>query len=153
MKIAAVGAAFVTAVTIVANLAQVGSFVIDLFGMFGSKFQAPTAPAVTVTIHPTPASREENAIYQNGEIVARISGAIVIDESQGQILFEEIFNSNSLDLESEFEFQRWRLILRGYESFTGSSSETIIDPDGPSHVNKESVFGNVECEIVGVRTQ
>jgi len=97
----------------------------------------------TPTLTPTPV-RQDDAIYQDGEIVARVSGVDAAEQSQGRILFEEIYDSNSLDLKSEFEFQKWRLILRGYESFTGLKIGAIAGL-------KESVFGNVECEVIGER--
>jgi hypothetical protein len=98
-------------------------------------------PAPTLT--PTPV-RQDDAIHQDGEIVARVSGVVAVEQSQGRILFEEIYDSNSLDLKSEFEFQKWRLVFREYESFTGLKIGVIAGV-------KENVFGNVECEIIGER--
>ena len=104
----------------------------------------------TPTLTPTPV-RQDDAIYQDGEIVARVSEVVTVEQSQGRILFEEIYDSNSLDIKSEFEFQKWRLMLREYESFAGDTIELISGPDGPSKVHKENVFKNVECEVIGER--
>ena len=151
---ALLGILFVIAI-IVAVLAfrPTRSFVVTPFVKTATSRPTPTlfpshTPVPTLT--PTPV-RQDDAIYQDGEIVARVSGVVAVEQSQGRILFEEIYDSNSLDLKSEFEFQKWRLILRGYESFTGFELKTIVGPDGPSQIRKENVFGNVECEVIGER--
>lgn len=63
-------------------------------------------------------SREQDAIYQTGKLVARVSEPKV-DEAHATINFSEIYNSNPLDENSEFEFGRWRLKLRSYRLMVG----------------------------------
>ena len=86
-------------------------------------------------------TREFDAIYQTGKIVARVSG-IKIDQGNHKILFEEVYNSQTLDLEAEFEFEKWRLKFVGAESIIG------LDTSQPQ---KGQIISQAVCELLGVR--
>ncbi len=56
--------------------------------------------------------RELDGIYQTGKIVARVSG-VKIDQGNHKIFFEEVYNSQTLNLGAEFEFQKFRQSVSG----------------------------------------
>jgi hypothetical protein len=85
--------------------------------------------------------RELDAIYQTGKIVARVS-SIKIDKGNHKILFEEIYNSQTLNLEAEFEFQKWRL------KFLGAESITSLDTSQP---HKGQIITQAVCDLLGAR--
>jgi hypothetical protein len=102
------------------------------------------APTSTTDYSPTLSpAREADALYQRETIVARVSG-VTVEESQAMILFQEIYNSNLLDLASEFEFQDWRLQFHGAEAIIG------LDTSQP---DKGRIITNAICEIIGSRSQ
>jgi len=86
-------------------------------------------------------AREPDALYQAGEIVARVSGAQV-DATKSLVLFEEIYRSNRLNLADEFEFQKWRLRLTSVETMV------MLDASAPE---KGRILQVVACGIVGQR--
>lgn len=85
--------------------------------------------------------REIDAIYQAGKIVARVSG-IKIDHGNRKILFDEVYNSQTLNLEAEFEFQKWRL------KFLGAESITSFDTSQP---HKGQIITQAVCDLLGAR--
>ncbi|MGH9469213.1 MAG: hypothetical protein ACRD1N_02590 [Terriglobia bacterium] len=66
---------------------------------------------------PAPAELENDAIYQNGVLVARVAGP-QIDLEAGQIRFEEIYRSEHLLLPDDCEFQGHRILIRKIEYST-----------------------------------
>ena len=101
------------------------------------------APA-TATAPAGPAAKyEEDAIYQNGKIVARVLGAEVRSNS-GEIHFDEINDSELLMLPEECEFQKYRLIVKSIEY------ASRIDKSAPQ---KGRVLRGVVAEILGYREQ
>src|SRR5206468_6009012 len=62
-------------------------------------------------------TRDRNALYQGGNLAARVSG-VRVDETNKRIEFEEIYESNPLDLGAEFEFQKWRLHFDSADTVT-----------------------------------
>lgn len=86
-------------------------------------------------------TREKDALYQGGRILARVSGA-VIDEAKSTVRFDEIYNSNELNLGAEFEFQKWRLRFRSAESVT------MVLASAPQ---KGRIIEKAVCEIAGLR--
>jgi len=85
--------------------------------------------------------RELDAIYQTGKIVARVSG-VKIDQGNHKIFFEEAYNSQTLNLEAEFEFQKWRL------KFLGAESITSLDTSQPQ---KGQIITQAVCNLLGIR--
>ncbi len=85
--------------------------------------------------------REAYAIYQSGKIVARVSG-VKIDRHNHKIFFEEVYNSQTLNLEAEFEFQKWRLKFLG--------AELIISLD-TSQPQKDQIITQAVCDLLSTR--
>ena len=89
------------------------------------------------------AKYEEDAIYQNGKIVARVLGAEVRSNSS-EIHFDEINDSELLLLPEECEYQKYRLIIQRIEY------ASRIDKSAP---HKGRVLRGVVAEILGYREQ
>lgn len=79
--------------------------------MSNEKNVNPSQSATQAGQPPASAAREEDAIYQKGRLVARVSQP-EIDLSAGQIRFAEISNSDELVLADECEFQQHRILVR-----------------------------------------
>ena len=86
---------------------------------------------------------EEDAIYQNGSIVARAVG-VEIRSASSEIHFDEINDSELLMLPEECEFQKYRLIVKTIEY------ASRIDKSAPQ---KGRVLRGVIAEILGYREQ
>ena len=86
---------------------------------------------------------EEDAIYQNGKIVARVVGADVRGGAK-EIHFDEINGSDLLMLPEECEFQKYRLMIQRIEY------ASRIDKNAPE---KGRVLRGVVAEILGFREQ
>ena len=56
-------------------------------------------------------SREQDAIYQKGKLVARVVGPEVDLESK-EIRFDEILDSDHLVMADECEFQKYRIMVQ-----------------------------------------
>jgi hypothetical protein len=95
---------------------------------------APAEPAVKY---------EEDAIYQDGKIVARVADPEIRLNSR-EIHFAEISDSDLLMLPEECEFQKYRLILQRIEY------ASRIDKNVPG---KGRVLRGVVAEILGYREQ
>ncbi len=87
-------------------------------------------------------TRETDALYQDRKLVARVEKAVV-DEKATAVRFDEIHTSNQLDLQREFEFQKWRLRYRDAQAIIG------LDTSAP---HKGRIIREAVCEIVGERT-
>ena len=87
------------------------------------------------------ATRETDALYQGYKVVARVSGAAV-DEAKSEVRFDEIYQSNQLDLGAEFEFQKWRL------NFDSAESMTMLTASAPQ---KGRIIEKAICKIAGMR--
>ena len=85
--------------------------------------------------------REKDSIYQDGKIVAKIIEG-KINQQNNAYFFKEIYNSNNLNLEKEFEFQKFKLKHKRHES------GTYLDVTQP---HKGKIIENVICEIIGER--
>lgn len=96
-----------------------------------------TAPAVPA------AKYEEDAIYQNGKIVARVLG-LEVRSNSSEIHFDEINDSELLMLPEECEFQKYRLIIQRIEY------ASRIDKTAPQ---KGRILRGVVAEILGYREQ
>jgi hypothetical protein len=96
---------------------------------------------------PAPAARtvncEEDAIYQEGKVVARVVGPEVRRGAR-EIHFAEINNSDNLILPEECEFQKYRLMIQRIEY------ASRIDKNAPE---KGRVLRGVVAEILGYREQ
>jgi hypothetical protein len=90
-----------------------------------------------------PASYEENAIYQDGKIVARVEGAEVRWDTR-EVHFAEINNSDDLMLPEECDFQKYRLMIQRIE-YAARTDKTAPE--------KGRVLRGVVAEILGHREQ
>jgi hypothetical protein len=87
--------------------------------------------------------RMEDAIYQNGQVVGRVSEVEIVAESQ-EIRFGEIYDSDYLLLPDECEFRNFRIMIRkiGYATRTEKQSP---------HAGR--ILKSVVAEILGYREQ
>jgi hypothetical protein len=86
-------------------------------------------------------TRDPEKLYQNGQVVATVHGTVV-DEAKRTVTFKKVDRSLKLDIGKEFDFQKWRLRRKG--------EETIAELSGLA-MERDRVFGNMVCEIVGTR--
>jgi hypothetical protein len=86
-------------------------------------------------------TREENALYQNGEVRAVVEGC-AIDEASGLVSFSEISKSGRLDLGKPFEFRKYVLIF--------TSADTMIGLNA-SFPEKGRMILKAKCSIKGIR--
>ena len=98
---------------------------------------SPTAPAERAVKY------EEDAIYQDGKVVARVVEPEVHSNNR-EIHFTEINDSDLLMLPEECEFQKYRLIVKRIEY------ASRIDKNAPE---KGRVLRGVVAEILGYREQ
>ncbi len=88
------------------------------------------------------ATRDQNAIYQGGIIVGKVSGNV--DEVDSKIIFREIFDTSNLNQNLPFEYRRDRLRIISIGSFTGMDIKMV---DGKSTI-KHNVIKDVVCERI-----
>jgi len=88
------------------------------------------------------ATRDENAIYQNGEIVGNVTAKV--DETEDKLIFYEICNTSKLNQELLFEYRREKLRIIEIGSIIGQ--ENIVTSSG-SEI-KYNIIRNVVCEKV-----
>jgi len=88
------------------------------------------------------ATRDENAIYQNGEIVGNVTEKV--DETEDKLIFHEICNTSKLNHELLFEYRREKLRIIEIGSIIGQ--ENIVTSSG-SEI-RYSIIRNVVCEKV-----
>ncbi len=99
--------------------------------------KSPIAPAAQ------PVRYEEDAIYQDGKVVARVVGPDLRRDAR-EIHFAEINNSDDLILPEECEFQKYRLMIQRIEY------ASRVDKNAPE---KGRVLRGVVAEILGYREQ
>src|SRR6059058_2910018 len=82
-----------------------------------AEHQAGSAESVPASPAGPNKEREADAIYQEGELVARVINAQV-DREAGEIRFAEVYNSDHLILPDECEFQKYIIMMQriGYAS-------------------------------------
>jgi hypothetical protein len=86
-------------------------------------------------------TRDPDKLYQNGKIVGVVHG-VVVDEAKRTISFEKVDRALNLDVNKEFEYQKWRLRHKG--------EDTVAEIGGLA-MEQNRVFGNMVCEILGTR--
>ena len=84
---------------------------------------------------------EEDALYQNGKVVARVAGPEV-QQNAREIHFAEVNHSDDLTLPEECEFQKYRLMIQRIEY------ASRLDKNAPE---KGRVLRGVVAEILGYR--
>jgi len=88
------------------------------------------------------ATRDENAIYQNGEIVGNVTAKV--DETEDKLIFHEICNTSKLNHKLLFEYRREKLKIIEIGSIIGQ--ENIVTSSGSGI--KYNIVRNVVCEKV-----
>lgn len=88
------------------------------------------------------ATRDQNAIYQGGIIVGKVSGNV--DEVDSKIIFREIFDTSNLNQDLPFGYRRDRLRIISIGSFIGMDIKMV---DGKS-TTKHNVIKDVACERI-----
>ncbi|HUI40995.1 MAG TPA: hypothetical protein VL523_03395 [Terriglobia bacterium] len=92
---------------------------------------------------PRSGAREEDAIYQEGRLVARVLDARVDAEAR-DIRFGEVYNSDELLLPEDCEFRTYRILIQRMEFATREER-------GAAH--KGRVLRGVVADILGYREQ
>ncbi|HVA00044.1 MAG TPA: hypothetical protein VMV34_00160 [Terriglobia bacterium] len=90
-----------------------------------------------------PAAREQDAIYQNGKLVARVA-EVEVDREAKEVRFGEVYNSDHLMIPEECEFQNYRIIIQRI------AYATKVDR-GAEH--KGRVLRGSVADILGYREQ
>lgn len=90
-----------------------------------------------------PRRREEDAIYQNNQLVARVLDPEV-NPDQKEIQFAELYSSDLLVLPEECEYQKYRILVRRIEYASKVNKE---EP------HKGRILRGVAAEILGYREQ
>ena len=91
----------------------------------------------------TAEARQADAIYQQGQLVARVEGAEV-DPEKKMIHFGELYNSDFLILADECEFLEYRIFIRKIEYATKEDKAAL---------HKGRILRGVKGEILGYREQ
>jgi len=86
-------------------------------------------------------TRDPAKLYQDGQVVGVVHGASV-NEKEGTITFVKVDKSIALDLQKEFEYQKWCLRYKRSDT-TGEIGGLAMEAN--------RVFGNMVCEITGRR--
>lgn len=88
------------------------------------------------------ATRDPTKIYQDGKIVGNISGGI--NESDSQIVFLELCDTEGLNANNLFEYKRDKLKIKSIGSSIG-----MMGASGPSGaIAKKAVLMNVVCDRI-----
>ncbi len=90
---------------------------------------------------PAPVKHEDDAIYQEGRVVARVFDPELRNDAR-EIHFAEINQSDELLLPEECEFQKYRLMIQRIEY------ASRIDKNAPE---KGRVLRGVIAEVLGYR--
>jgi len=83
--------------------------------------------------------REQDAIYQNGKIVARAVGA-EIDEAKKEVKFQEFTHSDGYLIPEECEYRKYRILIQNVEYAT---------KEGPEAAQKGRILRGLEGDILG----
>jgi len=105
--------------------------------------EAIKSPSSEAAPDARPAKYEEDAIYQEGKVVARALNAEVRNDAH-EIHFGEIYKSDYLMLPEECEYQKYRLMIQRIEY------ASRIDKNAPE---RGRVLRGVLAEILGYREQ
>ena len=99
-----------------------------------------TAPQQT---QPQAKRREDDAIYQNDRLVARVADPEINLDAK-EIHFAEVYNSDCLLLPDECEFRQHRILIRKIAYATNTEREAL---------HKGRILKGVKAEILGYREQ
>ena len=88
-------------------------------------------------------AHEENALYQNGEIVGRAVEP-EIDEANRKIRFKQIDGTDKLLIPDECEYQKYRIVIDKVASATKEGAEAL---------QKGRVLREIEADITSFGDQ
>ena len=92
------------------------------------------------------ATREPNRIYQNGNVVGEVAGAV---EEKGSIIrFAQLANTGALNQTGVFQYQLHNLRIREVGSAIGMKTEMHVSDSGATSRTLTAVLENVVCEKV-----
>ncbi len=103
--------------------------------------EEPESVASATAPNTTPVKHEDDAIYQEGRLVARVIDPQIRSDAQ-EIHFAEVNQSDELMLPEECEFQKYRLMIQRIEY------ASRIDKNAPE---KGRVLRGVIAEVLGYR--
>ena len=92
---------------------------------------------------PAAAEREDDAIYQNDRVAARVLEPEINADAK-EIRFAEVYNSDNLLLSDECEYQRYRIMVRKIAYASKVEKESL---------HKGRILRGVTAEILGYREQ
>jgi hypothetical protein len=93
------------------------------------------------------ATRDDDAWYQNGQVVGRVTGQIT--ESGTSLIFEEVADTSALRRDQDIEFRRMKIRVESIERCSGSKSTSVVTATGGmSSSFRRDVISNVKCRIV-----
>ena len=104
---------------------------------------AETIGTPTTSGGSVPSQREQDAIYQNNQVVARALDPEVDAEAK-EIRFRELYNSDLLVLPDDCEYQKYRILVQRIEYASKVNKE---EP------HKGRILRGVTAEILGYREQ
>jgi hypothetical protein len=87
--------------------------------------------------------REANALYQDGERVAKVEG-VHFDPTKKQCTFDKIFEAYKFDADKPFEFRDWVLKFKS----ANTMAMNTFTANGP---NEGRTLTVVQCEFVDKR--
>jgi hypothetical protein len=91
-------------------------------------------------------TREDDALYQKGEVVGRITGKIV--ESGDTLLLEEVADTSNLKQDQDIEFRRMKIRLETFGSFSGMKSVVVITSTNRTSSMRSAVISDAQCKII-----
>jgi hypothetical protein len=92
------------------------------------------------------ATREDNALYQDGKIVGRVIGTI--EEQESVLVFEEVTDTSNLKRNESMEFRRMKIKFEGPLNFTGITINTLVSDSGQSSSVSSAIIPNMRCRII-----
>jgi len=88
-------------------------------------------------------TRQENAIYQNNQLVGKIAGEV--KEEDGNFIFDELNDTGALDQSQPFEYKRGKCKITHIQTMSGMK---LGNTPGGNFTQKNNVLENVTCEKV-----
>jgi hypothetical protein len=132
------------AVTFLVALAGISFTAVGATLLFRSRKSTVTEQPATPSARPAPqTARQDDAIYQNNKLVARVLDP-AIDWDSKEIQFGEIYNSDPLLLPEECEFQKYRIMIQRV------AFASRVEREAPE---KGRILRGVAAEILGYREQ
>lgn len=90
----------------------------------------------------TVVTRDPNKLYQNGVVVADVTGPVQTND--GSLFFTQLANVSGLDRSQPVEYRRYRLSLAHVQTTIGM--KTVVTDKGSSVL--QNVMEGVTCEVL-----